>query len=102
MGDAVKQAVQWRTIFTWTKSNDQATTREQRQEPEEGQASAQARAKKPKTRKTMRVADKAIEDRDQERHEQSNASDGTKTMAPEIWFDAPRMLHFQKSAVQAY
>ena len=76
MGDAVKQAVQWRTIFTWTKSNDQATTREQRQEPEEGQASAQARAKKPRTRVSTTAPEKAIEDVDQpsqERHKQSQA-----------------------------
>ena len=47
MGYAVEQAVQQRTTFTRTTSHDQATTGEHRQEPEEGQALAQARAKEP-------------------------------------------------------
>ena len=50
MGDAIEQAIQQQSTFTWTVSHDQATTKEQSQEPEEGQASAQDRAKKPRTR----------------------------------------------------
>ena len=59
---ALGQRVRFRTTFTRT-SHDQATTVEQRQEPEEDQSSAQVRAKKPRTRVTTTAA----EYKDQER-----------------------------------
>ena len=88
MGDAVKLAVQRRRIFTSTASHDQATTEEQHQEPEEGQPSAQARAKKPRTRAPTTPAEKAIKDGDQECHKQSRTSNGTNKMAPKPFLNA--------------
>ena len=83
MADAVKHEVQRRSTFTRTASHDQATVEEQHQEPEKSQASAQVRAKKPRTRAPTTAAGKALEDGDQERHMQSQTSNGTNTIVPE-------------------
>ena len=71
-----------------TTNHDHATNKEQRQELEEGQASTQARAKKPRIKAPTTAAEKAIEDGNQERHEQSQTSNGNNTTTPKPRLDA--------------